>query len=459
MECFTINSSEIGNRLDCHFYRPEFSALDKKIKSISKNKLADYILSISGGATPNIKESKKYYTDSPDGIPFLRVQNVTPEGLNLEGVKFINRETHTKTLKRSQVNEYNLLIKITGVGRMAVSAVAPKGFIGNINQHLVVIKTKSEDTSNVLAVFLNSDIGETLATKRATGGTRPALDYEALKSIPIVFKPEVVDIYEKAIMRKKKIEVEVQRLLDSINDYVIGELGIKLPELKDKMCYAVNSDEVKDNRGDAYYYQPKFEEVEKAIKKGKFEVKKLKDSFKNGLIKGRLPKKEEKEGDVKVLQIKNVLRNGLINISEYVTAKNIFEPEHKIKKEEVIVVITGATIGKVGLWSSPEDFYLGGDMVKFSTNNKFTPYYIQAFLLSQLGQYQILREITGATNKHLSPDDVEKILISFPPLTVQNKIAGEVKNRMKKAEQLQKEAKEDLEEAKKEVEKMILGRK
>src|SRR2546421_320830 len=103
----------------------------------------------------------------------------------LNDLRYINQETHQKYLNRSQIKGGDLLVKITGVGRMAVSSVVPEGFEGNTNQHLVVIKTKDFETSEVLATFLNTDIGEKLASRRATGGTRPALDYSALKSIPI----------------------------------------------------------------------------------------------------------------------------------------------------------------------------------------------------------------------------------------------------------------------------------
>ncbi len=54
-------------------------------------------------------------------------------------------------------------------------------------------------------------------------------------------------------------------------------------------------------------------------------------------------------------------------------------------------------------------------------------------------------------------ETTESFKIPLPPLAVQNKIAEEVKKRMQKAEQLQKEAKEELESAKLEVEKIILG--
>lgn len=85
------------------------------------------------------------------------------------------------------------------------------------------------------------------------------------------------------------------------------------------------------------------------------------------------------------------------------------------------------------------------------------PYYIFSVLKSQLGQIQINREITGGTIMGITRETTENIKFPLPSLAVQNKIAEEVKNRMQKAEQLQKEAKEELEKAKRDVEKIILG--
>lgn len=48
-------------------------------------------------------------------------------------------------------------------------------------------------------------------------------------------------------------------------------------------------------------------------------------------------------------------------------------------------------------------------------------------------------------------------IASSDPRNSQNKIAEEVKSRMQKTEQLQKESKEELEKAKQEVEKNILN--
>jgi len=458
MECFKVYVNDIEGRLDCFYYKPEFVKLEKTLKRQTSKTLEEYIISIAGGATPDKDETEKYYSNSTEGIPFLRVQNLSEEGLNLEGVKYIKPETHNGMLKRSQVKEGYLLTKITGVGRMAVSSVTPKGFEGNINQHIVAIKTESCKTSEVLAAFLNSDIGERLAFRRSTGGTRPALDYEALKTIPIVFKPEILEIMQSVYKQKKQKKQDAEKLLGSIDKYVLTELGIKLPELKDKKYYVVDSGEAK-KRVDPYFYQPKYLAVEQTLKKSKYKLTYLKDTFSAKLVKGILPKQEEKNGDANVLQIRNIQINGAIDISKHLTAKNIFSDEHKLNNGDVLIVITGATIGKVGLWSfKRNNFYLGGDIVKFQPNDKFNPYYIQAFLLSDFGQIQIKRNITGATNKHLSPDDVEKIRIPIAPIDIQKRIAIEVKSHIEQAKRLETEANSIIENARQEVETIILGK-
>ena len=184
---FIVKRSEIEGRLESEFYRPVLASLERQVRSLSKYKLRDYALSFAGGATPKKTEAESFYTDSENGIPFLRVQNLQTNGeLSLAGCIFVNRETHEGLLARSQVSEGDLLVKITGVGRMAIASVAPSGFVGNTNQHMVVVKTGSMAKSKYLARYLNLDIVEKIASRHSTGGTRPALDYLSLKNLPII---------------------------------------------------------------------------------------------------------------------------------------------------------------------------------------------------------------------------------------------------------------------------------
>ena len=256
---FLVKKSETEGRLDPFYYIPSLVKLDNKIKSITEKKLRDYVITMAGGATPKKTDADKYYSSSEDGVSFIRVQNLSPAGvLCLEDCVYINKDTHNGLLKRSQVKEHDLLVKITGVGRMAVASVAPKGFVGNINQHIVVINTGSKEVSENLAAFLNLDICEKLASKRSTGGTRPALDYSVLRSIPVINNRNIFKKIQRAVQAKKQKEIQAQDLLNSINDYLLGELGITLPEekeqtIQDRIFYKKSS-EITSGRFDPNYH-------------------------------------------------------------------------------------------------------------------------------------------------------------------------------------------------------------
>ncbi len=201
-----------GNRFDGFYYQNEFDLFEESINSSKYHfqKLLTVLNYIASGATSLKSESEKFYTNNSEiGIPLLRVQNITSEGLKLEDVIFINQETHHKDLKRSQVFEGDLLITITG--RIGSSAVAPINFEGNINQHSVIIRTTSELINNeFLATYFNSYLGQKLVLRNATGGTRPALDYTALKNIQVPVPP--LEIQEKIVTKITNIRQQAKTL-------------------------------------------------------------------------------------------------------------------------------------------------------------------------------------------------------------------------------------------------------
>jgi restriction endonuclease S subunit len=123
--------------------------------------------------------------------------------------------------------------------------------------------------------------------------------------------------------------------------------------------------------------------------------------------------------------ISNIGHDGVVDVSGCITAKReIYEEKHVLQPNDILVVITGVTIGKVGFWENEkENYYLGGDIVKFQAKKGFDPFFVWAYLRSEFGQKQILRHITGATNKHLAPEDVANIQMPFLPIDKQKKVA------------------------------------
>ena len=81
-----------------------------------------------------------------------------------------------------------------------------------------------------------------------------------------------------------------------------------------------------------------------------------------------------------------------------------------------------------------------------------------AFLLnSNILKYQIKQHQRPTAQPNLNIGELQSLKIPLPPITIQNKIAEHIHNIRDNAKQLKVEAIQDLENAKTEVEKMILG--
>ncbi len=459
MKCFKVYTNQIESRIDPLYYAKDlFSFIEfLPYQILEIEKVVEYLKT-------GFAAGSKIQDEIEKGIIQIRPTNIGEDRL----LKF-DKNIYVKMDYPNQadyISKKEILFNNTNsqelVGKSAYFNIKGNYVCSN---HITRIKVKEEIIlPQYLWIILNIYQKEKMFYVLCTNwNNQSGINIELLKKLKIPVPPletqnKIVEIMDNAYSVIKEKEKEAKNLIDSIEEYILSELNIEIPKIKNSLTYVSNLAELKNNRIDTYYYLPKFEEIKKSIYGGKYEVVNLEDSFENDMIKGILPKENEKDGDLKVLKIKNILNNGLIDISDFATAKNIFKEDHKIHKGEIIIVITGATIGKVGLWTSNENIYLGGDMVKFKTNEKYNPYYVQTFLLTQLGQYEIKREITGATNGHLSISNLRLINIPRPPITIQDTISYEVKKRIQKTYQLNKEAKNILDEAKKEVELIIFTR-
>ena len=233
-----------------------------------------------------------------------------------------------------------------------------------------------------------------------------------------------------------------------------------MPELKDKRTLVVYADDVKGKRIDAYYYQPKFKEIEKALERGRYKLVKIKDVLEyikkgievgsNAYVSDGIP--FVRVSDINNYKIKYEKTEKKVNREFYEKLKINYQP----KKGELLFSKDG-TIGFCVVVEKEKDFIISGGLLRLKVKKDINNYYIKSVLSNPTFKILFERESIGAIIKHLRPEKFLNLKIPLPPLSVQNKIAEEVKRRMQKAEQLQKEAKEELEKAKKEVERIILG--
>ena len=455
---FLIKSSELEGRLDPFFYVPELVELERKVLAKNPNKLRKYVKSIASGATPKKDEEEKYYSDSENGIPFLRVQNLSSTGvLEFEDCKYINEETHNGMLKRSQVSAGDLLVKITGVGRMAVASVVPEGFIGNINQHVCVIKTGSKEISETLAAFLNSDIGEKLASRRSTGGTRPALDYPALLSIPIIEDKRILKITQKVVEEKKQNEDQAEKLLASIDDYLLITLPKESENTLKSRMFVTSLKEISGDRFDPYHHQRKFSDIIKSIHKGKYRTEILKNlitDLKNGVeIRDYV-----NEGGIRYLRVTDLGKTGINhNSPRFILNQEI--PEKIKLNVNCLLISRSGSLGLVNVIEPEiENSILSSHIFKVELNTDLViPHYLEAYLRSHIGQSEIFRNNNGGVIPEINQDALKSIHIIVPPLTKQKEIAERITGIRQEAQKLKEKTKETMEKANEEIEKILLG--
>lgn len=474
---FIIQRSDIEGRLEPEFYKPYIADLEKTIREMSSHKLRDYALSVSGGATPKKTEGDKYYADKETGVPFLRVQNLNTDGtLSFDDCLYINKETHEGMLSRSQVSEGDLLVKITGVGRMAIASVAPEGFAGNTNQHMVVVKTGNKGISKYLARYLNLDIIEKIASRHSTGGTRPALDYPSVKNLPII---EGIDFspIDRAIELKKQKELEAQQLLDSIDPYLLNELGIILPNgnysLEKRMFY-ISSRECVDKRIDPKKYSPKTKDLYRAIENSLFPKYSL-ASFVIDSCSGDWGSGGDVDivphGWTKCVVLRGTEFDNMYNLSiSQEKVKTRLIQSDKFKKiqpllNDIIIEKSGGSddqpVGRVAIIDT-EDY--NGIPLSFSNFlmkirvSGIDAYYLYYYLktMYNIGVTNSMQSQTNGIRNLILNEFLEQIVV-VPSMEKQREIANQITIIRKKAKLLQEEGKNILENAKKEVEQMIIG--
>lgn len=437
-------------RHDPFFYLPEFVRLEARVVARSTARLRDFVITMSGGATPKKEEEEKYYADAESGIPFVRVQNLSVDAhLSLGDVKYVNRETHQGLLRRSKVLQDDLLVKITGVGRMAVASVPRPGFEGNINQHIARIRTKNRSTSEALAAWLNTDVAETLAKRRSTGGTRPALDYPALRSIPVILNEQLQRDLDTAYAKHKEAIAKASALLAGIDDYLLDELGITLPpEPENTIANRIFTAQRKELAGWRFDPQALHPEREGCV----HTLRRLNSlSLKSACRFVRDLRTEIPEGATYI---------GLENIESstgrYVPSseKESVSSAFAFREGQVLFPKLRPYLNKVFLapfdgLCSTEFHVLEGRSVRSD--------FLALFLRSQVVVKQTKHLMSGNTLPRLQTEDIEDLLIPVVNPSLQEKIVREASRRMVVAENLRSKAESDLNDAKRHIEAMLLG--
>lgn len=154
------------------------------IEHWEKLRLSEAATKVGSGATPTGgKESYHAF-----GIPFIRSQNVRFEGFSEDGLVYLDA-TQAASLDNAVVRSNDVLLNITGasIGRVTL---APSHMDGaRVNQHVTVIRLRSEIDSSFVRWFLASPSQQRQINSMQVGVTRQALTKDMILAFELPLPP------------------------------------------------------------------------------------------------------------------------------------------------------------------------------------------------------------------------------------------------------------------------------
>lgn len=462
-------SDLMNNRFDPYFHLPHFyNEMEELTKSPFKiYKLINLCTQITDGT---------HYTPTYVnlGIKFISVKDIKENFIDFDNTKFISQEEHKLFIKRCNPEPDDLLL--TKIGTIGNVCIVPKDAPDfSIFVSVALLKLNKKIASPLyMQAALSTYFAKSQMKRELKGIGVPDLHLENICNIqiPIPDKIEeqnkIAEIFQKAYEKKKIKYKKAQDLILSINETIFDKLNIKLPKIDKQKVYKTSVENLFSTRIDPKYHQPKYENLEKNIKSNNKKIYSIEslDNICKEVISGQRPKggvSQILEG-IPSIGGEHVFKDGTIAVENLKYIPEDFHQKQlksKIKPLDIILVKDGATTGKVGI--IPEDYpyneaNINEHVFILRCKDNIDPYYLLTFLMSDIGQIQIEREISGATIMGITKDSLKNILIPIPSVSTQNSISNEYKKCLELAEQLKSEANSEYEKAKQRVENIILGK-
>lgn len=427
------------NRLDAEFYNPLYLSYEKKLEEKGCKEIRDF-----SKTTDGIHASIDFDDDS--GINLLSAMSPKENYFDISRNKTISKLQHEKN-PRTELKEDDVIVST--VGTIGNCAVVDKSVLpANSDRHIGIIRIKSDYLPHFLSTFLLSKYGRFQTLREATGNVQLNLFIEKIDTLKIPtaskhFQEAVSGAVIKALdMRQRasdKYNQAEKYLLEEINlaGYKPSQDSISVRSLK--ACIA-------DNRFDAEFWQPKYDEMQKRV--SGVSQKELGElvSMKKGVEVGSEAYGEQGKGFLRVSDFSIYgIEKPEKKISE--TLYDGLKENYRPKRGEVLFTKDG-TIGITFALDEEADVIISSAFLRMKPKSEINNQYLALALNSIYCKSQIERMSGGAIIAHLKPDNVKKIKVPLLPENKQLEMADmviEALNQWKQAAELMDRAKTAVE--------------
>ena len=454
---FILQKSEIEKRFDPEFYGHIFNKYEKQLIKKPFKKFNQILKSINNGF--DFREYKDF------GTPYIKVANIRKGEFRFDKMQYINFDS-SEISKNIQLKKGNLLL--TRKGTFGYAIFLDKDYDYVISSEVFYIEIdQNHINSKFLEIFFNSKIGQAQFDKNKIGAIMGSLSQDAIKELKIPtpsvdIQNKIIEIYSIFNLQKQQNKLEAEKLLASIDTYLLNELDITLPiqeenTLKSRM-FIKSFKEITSRRYDPNYFSQEFKILDNLFEK--YETIELgKVSIQISDAPHERPEFSENK-EIRVIMIEHLKPEGIQKTKEkYITA------EYHLKLKSTILEMDDLLMARIGVTtgvtSIVDDFFVGknisGNITLIRLNHsKICTNFVLEYLNSFLGRLYSKRILSNSARDFLTVGKIKAMRIPVIPIAKQKEIATHITQIRQEAQALKDKTKIAFQKANEEIEKLLL---
>lgn len=471
---FTIKRSEIEGRLDPLFYKAVLR-IEKEIISHSKYdvfKVRDVCSITRGRFGHRPRNDPAYYGGK---YPFIQTGDIVKASdfdTEIEFSQTLNElGLSTSRLFKSPKLLFTIAANIGDTAILTYDSCFPDSIVAlDVNENITNI-----DYLNIYFKILKPYIYDL-----APFSAQRNLNNKQLEEIPLIIPPilvqqKIIYIYRTVQIERREKYKQAKQLLDSIDSYLLDELGIKLPQKDNslsKRIFTTKFSEVSGERWDPKFYSTEAKSIKNAVENSKYNTKVL-EEFIVQSVAGDWGYEEDDNipNTTKCLVIRSTEFDNDYNLKlDNTRAKYRLIPNLKLKKidlreNDLLIEKSGGSedqpVGRIAILT--KDILESATLCFSNFIHKIRVHDIDAeylfCFLKTAHNIKLTETMFAQTNglQNLIMQTYFNQKIPLPPLPKQKEIASHIREIREQAKQLQVEVEQTMQEAKKQIEKMILG--
>lgn len=445
-------------RIEAEYFQKRFLRIDTAFEKVTYEH-ANEIFSFTNGRPYLSDEFQNSinYANVDGSIGIAKIGDVT----NKRSTEYWEKITKSEFSKQKGtfLKNGDILMSLTGdppdIGKVSFIFENAKNITWNQRVAKIQLNKKQKIyiSNEVLFIVLSNSFCREQVERYAKGIRQRNLGNEGLKivKIPIlaeVFQDKLHALVDKAHTYRKQCEStysQAQTLL-------LNELGLHnwQPTQANTEVKSFKNSFLQSGRLDAEYYQPKYDEVEFAIKNNAEYFKPILE-IRTYNLRGLQPEYFE-DGDLDIINSKHILDKTLDYRSFEKTKKNYWDSNARARvyKNDILTYTTGANIGRTHVYLTDKKA-LASNHVNILRIKNENPIYVSFVMNSILGRLQTEKLSAGSAQQELYPKDIDNFLIPFIKKESQDIICNNVLESL----HLQHESQQLLEVAKQAVELAI----